>query len=43
MKRVSILETALKKDGLDLNQKDEKKLEKEYNSFIEALDSTKKR
>lgn len=42
MKRVSILETALKKDGLELNQKDEKKLEKEYNSFIEALSSTKK-
>lgn len=42
IERISILETALKEqDGIDVSEKDEK-LEKEYNSFIETLNSNKK-
>ncbi|MCT7547075.1 serine O-acetyltransferase [Aliarcobacter butzleri] len=42
IERISILEVALKEqDGIDVSEKDSK-LEKEYNSFIETLNSTKK-
>ena len=42
LERIHVLEVALKEeDGIDVSQKD-KKLEAEYNSFIEAMNSIKK-
>ena len=42
LERIHVLEVALKEeDGIDVSEKD-KKLELEYTSFIEAMNSIKK-